>query len=71
MHLIAESLATGKPYPMLQDEPEHCAVTMLAVLESLWKARTELAKLRCDDATKNSMYGHKRPCIEVVKWPAL
>jgi hypothetical protein len=43
LHLMAERLAAGKPYPMLQDEPEHCAETLLSVLESLWKARTELA----------------------------
>ncbi len=46
LHLIAEALAGGRPYPMLQDEPEHCAGTMLAVLEALWKARTKLARLR-------------------------
>ena len=46
LHLMAESLAKGKPYPMLQEEPEHCAETMLSVLESLWKARTELAALK-------------------------
>jgi len=44
LHMIAEQMAAGKPYPMLQEEPEHCAETMLAVLESLWKARTEIAK---------------------------
>lgn len=41
LHMIAEALATGKPYPMLQEEPEHCAGTMLSVLESLWKLRTQ------------------------------
>lgn len=46
LHLMAEALASGKPYPMLHEDPEHCAGTMLAVLESLWKARTELARLR-------------------------
>lgn len=45
LHLIAENLAAGKACPMLQEEPEHCAGTMLAVLEALWKARTRLAKL--------------------------
>lgn len=35
LHMIAEQLATGKPYPMLQEEPEHCAETMLSVLEAL------------------------------------
>ena len=46
LHIMAERLATGKKYPMFEEEPEHCAGTMLAVLESLWKARTELAKLK-------------------------
>lgn len=46
LHLIANQLATGKPCQMLQEEPQHCALTMLAVLESLWKTRTELASLK-------------------------
>lgn len=48
LHLIAEALATGKPYPMLQEEPEHCAETMLSVLESLWKLRTKTGWPRTD-----------------------
>lgn len=46
LHLIAQRLAAGKPYPMLTEEPQHCAETMLAVLAALWSARTELAKLK-------------------------
>ena len=46
LHIMAKQLAAGRPYPMLQEEPEHCAGTMLSVLESLWKARTELARLK-------------------------
>ncbi len=41
--MIAEALITGKPYPMLQEEPKHCAVAMLAVLEGLWKLRLKHA----------------------------
>ena len=48
LHLIAVRLAAGHPYPMLQEEPEHCAETMLSVLESLWKARTELARMKAN-----------------------
>ena len=50
LHLMADRLASGKPYPMLTEEPQHCAMTMLAVLESLWKARTELARLKTHNA---------------------
>ena len=46
LHLMAQRLAAGKPYPMLADEPQHCAETMLAVLASLWEARSELARLK-------------------------
>ncbi len=41
LHLMAESLARGDRYHMLEEEPEHCALTMLSVLESLWTLRTE------------------------------
>ena len=51
LHLMASALATGKQYPMLTEEPMHCAETMLAVLESLWKARTELARLKSPNTT--------------------
>lgn len=43
LHLIADALAKGQPYPMLAEEPQHCALTMLSVLESLWTARTQIA----------------------------
>jgi len=42
LHIMAESLATGKQYPMLQEEPEYCAESMLAVLEELWKTRKRM-----------------------------
>lgn len=35
-----------KRYPMLDEDPEHCAGSIYSVLESLWKARAELAKLK-------------------------
>lgn len=43
LHLIAEALASGRSYAMLAEEPQHCAETMLAVLESLWKLRMQAA----------------------------
>jgi hypothetical protein len=41
VHLIAESLAKGDKYHMIDEEPEHVAVSLLSVLESLWNLRTE------------------------------
>lgn len=45
VHMIAECLAKGGVYHQLTEEPEHCAASMLSVLESLWKARTRLQKM--------------------------
>jgi hypothetical protein len=42
LHIMAETLAAGGPYAMFQEEPEHCAQTMLSVLESLWKLRSRV-----------------------------
>lgn len=49
LHMIAEALLKPKKdgslrYPMLKEEPEHCAETMLNVLASLWEARKEFTK---------------------------
>lgn len=50
LHIMADALSKRKGdalrYPMLQEEPEHCAEAIYAVLASLWEARTELAKLK-------------------------
>lgn len=45
VQMMAEGLLRGG-YPMLQEEPEHCAVSMLATVEALYKARTELARIK-------------------------
>lgn len=42
LHTMAECLLNGG-YTMLQEEPAHCAESMLAVLECLWKLRTKAA----------------------------
>ena len=44
--MIGQCLIYGKPYPMLTEEPEHCGGSILSVVESLWKARTEIDQLR-------------------------
>ena len=46
VHLLADQLSRGTVPHMMIDEPQHCAESMLSVLESLWKARSELAKQR-------------------------
>lgn len=43
---IADTLADGIPYPMLEEEPEYCAGTLYAVLERLWKAEAELLSIK-------------------------
>jgi hypothetical protein len=45
VHIMAEALAAGKTYHMITEEPEHCAGSLLSVLESLWKARARIAEL--------------------------
>lgn len=41
LHVMADALASGKPYHMLSEEPAYCAGTLYAVLESLWKLRAK------------------------------
>ena len=43
--LIAEQLYTTGDYPMLQDEPHHCAETIASVVSSLYQARSFLLSL--------------------------
>ena len=42
LHQIAEGLLRG--FPIMADQQMQAAESMLAVLESLWKARTELKR---------------------------
>lgn len=46
LQMIAGALAKGKHYPMLAEEPEYCAGTMLMVIEALWKSRAASIKGR-------------------------
>lgn len=42
VHMMADCLSMGlRRYPMLQEEPEHCAESIYAVLEALWKLRLD------------------------------
>ena len=44
LHIMADCLTKKGGYPMLTEEPEHCAISIMSVLASLWEARTKLAK---------------------------
>lgn len=41
--LMAETLAKGQPYPMLDEEREHCAVSLAITVAMLWEARAALS----------------------------
>ena len=56
LHIMADVLASGKPYHMFNEDPRHCAGTMFSVLESLWKARTLIHKL---EAQLEKATGHE------------
>lgn len=43
--LMAECLAKGKPYPMLDEEREHCAISLAATVAMLWEARAKICEL--------------------------
>lgn len=44
--MIGEALIRSKPYPMLDEEPDHCGGSILITVELLYKARSEIARLR-------------------------
>ena len=44
--IIAECLAKGQPYAMLEEDPECVAGSLLWTVAALWKARTEIARLK-------------------------
>lgn len=46
VQMIGECLARREKYSMIDEEPEHVAGSLLSVVESLYKARTELERLR-------------------------
>ncbi len=50
---MAETLAKGKPYHMLTEDPEHCAISLASTVTSLWEARAELAALRAKMAEEH------------------
>jgi len=43
VQIMGETLGAGLPYPMLDEERGHCAISLLAVVASLYEARNALA----------------------------
>lgn len=43
---MGEVLARGGKYPMFEEEPEHCGVSLLVTVEMLFKARDEIRHLK-------------------------
>jgi hypothetical protein len=50
VHIMADVLASGKPYPMFVEEPETCAASLYAVVAALWEARHRIKELETGDA---------------------
>ena len=46
LEVMADTLASDESYLMLEEDPKYCAATMYSVLESLWKARKTIEKLK-------------------------
>jgi hypothetical protein len=49
IHIMADCLLKKNRdgslrYPMFQEEPEHCAITLLSVIASLWELRSKAGK---------------------------
>lgn len=44
-HMAYDLAVDGGCY-QINEEPQHCALTMYSVLESLWKARAEVKRLK-------------------------
>ncbi len=42
VQIMGETLGAGLPYPMLDEERGHCAISLLAVVAALYEARNAL-----------------------------
>lgn len=43
VQIMGETLGAGRPYPMLDEERGHCAISLLAVVAALYEARNAAA----------------------------
>jgi hypothetical protein len=51
VQIMGETLGAGFPYPMLDEERGHCAISLLAVVADLYEARNALAAATVSGAT--------------------
>jgi hypothetical protein len=49
---IAEALLSGRSYPMLTEDPQHCGESIAATVAALWEARARIAELEAEDASR-------------------
>jgi hypothetical protein len=54
VQIMAESLTENGKYPMLDEDPRHCAGSLVAVLNNLYTARTFLDQLGYTWATDSN-----------------
>lgn len=50
VQIMGEALPKKGGYPMLQEEPEHCAGSILATVAALYEARTEIERWKTNYA---------------------
>lgn len=55
VQLIGDLLAKGKKYPMIEEEPEHVAGSLLATVAALYEARTEIARLKAENEALSAL----------------
>ncbi len=67
VHLIAETLAAGHPYPMLAEEPQHCAESMLWTLLALYRARNRVQALEGPAVTQRRIRREVKRALGRVK----
>lgn len=63
--MMGELLPKKGGYPMLQEEPEHCAQSLLAVVAALYEARTELARFRGEPWYAEMQKAKRKPKAKV------
>jgi hypothetical protein len=51
---MAENMVKKHGYPMLAEEPLHCATSIMGTVASLWETRARLAALERSIATEGS-----------------